>query len=90
MRFRDNLQSNRFEFKSVVSESHATAVRDFVRSRLESDPYAVPEQGNPYQLSSLYLDTPYLWLYRQTVTGPKNCFKLRDRSPDGRKARCLC
>ena len=82
MRFRDNLQSNRFEFKYIVSEPCAAAVRDFVRSYLEPDPYADPEQGNSYQLSSLYLDTPDLSLYRQTVTGQKNRFKLRIRFYD--------
>ena len=87
MRFRDNLQSNRFELKYLVSEAHAAAVRDFVRGYLVPDPYADPQQGNSYHLSSLYLDTPELSLYQQTVAGQKNRFKLRirfyDDSPDG-------
>lgn len=87
MRFRDNLQSNRFEFKYIVSEAYAAAVRDFACGYLVPDPYADPHQGNSYQLSSLYLDTPELSLYQQTVVGQKNRFKLRirfyDDSPGG-------
>jgi hypothetical protein len=83
---RDAHQTNRFEFKYLVTERRAAAVRDFVRSYLDPDPYADPEQGNSYFLSSLYLDTADLSLYRQTATGEKNRFKLRirfyDNDPD--------
>ena len=40
MQFQDNLQPNRFEFKYIVSEMCAAAVRDFVLGYLEPDPYA--------------------------------------------------
>ncbi len=82
MVLRDVHQTNRFEFKYIVSERRAAAVRDFVRNYLEPDPYADPQQGNSYALSSLYLDTPDLALYRQTATGEKNRFKLRIRFYD--------
>jgi len=79
---RESLPANRFEFKYVVNETCAAAVRHFVLSYLEPDPYADLEHGNSYQLSSLYLDTPDLSLYRQTVAGQKNRFKLRIRFYD--------
>ena len=87
MPFRHTLQSSRFELKYIVDERCAAGVRDFVRSYLEPDEFADPDQGNSYQISSLYLDSPGLALYRQTVAGEKNRFKLRirfyDNSPDG-------
>lgn len=52
MRLRDNLQSNRFEFKCIVNEPRAAAIGDSVRGYLEPDPYADPQRGNSYQLSS--------------------------------------
>jgi hypothetical protein len=79
---RDNLQANRFEYKYIVDEACADSVREFVTHFLEPDPYADPLQGNSYQLCSLYLDTPDLTLYRQTVAGKKNRFKLRIRFYD--------
>jgi len=84
---RHMLQSSRFELKYIVDERCATGVRDFVRSYLEPDGFADPDQGNSYRISSLYLDNPGLSLYRQTVAGEKNRFKLRirfyDNDPNG-------
>jgi hypothetical protein len=82
MPFRDSLQPNRFEFKYLVDEVCAASVRDYVSHFLQPDPYADPKQGNSYPLSSLYLDTADLTLYRQTVAGKKNRFKLRIRFYD--------
>ena len=82
MPFQDSLQPNRFEFKYIVDEACAAAVRDFATHFLDPDPYADPKQGNSYLLSSLYLNTPDLTLYRQTVVGKKNRFKLRIRFYD--------
>lgn len=76
------LQANRFEFKYIVDESCAAAVRHFALGYLQPDPYADPQRGNSYQLSSLYLDTPSLLFYHQTVAGEKNRRKLRIRLYD--------
>jgi len=73
------LQTSRFELKYIIDESHATNIREFVRSYLEPDEYADPDQGYSYPICSLYLDNPELFLYRQTVVGEKNRFKLRIR-----------
>jgi hypothetical protein len=87
MPFRHSLQSSRFEFKYVIDEQCATAVREFVQSYLEPDEFADPDQGNSYRISSLYLDNSELFLYHQTLVGEKNRFKLRirfyDNNPDG-------
>ena len=82
MPFRHSLQSSRFEFKYIVDERCATGVRDFVRSYLEPDEFADPDQGNSYRIASLYVDNAELFLYRQTVMGAKNRFKLRIRFYD--------
>jgi len=87
MPFQHNLQSSRFEFKYIIDEQCAADVRVFVQSYLEPDEFADPNQGNSYRISSLYLDNSELFLYRQTVVGEKNRFKLRVRfygnTPDG-------
>ncbi len=87
MPFQHNLQSSRFEFKYVIDEQCAAAVRAFVQSHLEPDDFADPDHGNSYRISSLYLDNSELFLYRQTVAGEKNRFKLRirfyDNNPNG-------
>jgi len=86
MPFRHSLQSSRFELKYIVDEHCATGVRDFVRSYLEPDEFADPNQGNSYRISSLYLDNSDLFLYHQTVVGEKNRFKLRIRFYDDNPA----
>jgi len=79
---RHKLQSSRFELKYVVDEPTVKGIRDFVRPYLELDDYARPEMGNMYPIHSLYLDSPTLTLYRQTLQGLKNRFKLRIRFYD--------
>jgi len=87
MPFQHSLQSSRFEFKYIIDEQCAANMQDFLRSYLELDEFADPVQGNSYRISSLYLDDSDMSLYRQTVVGEKNRFKLRirfyDDSPAG-------
>jgi len=82
MPFRHNLQASRFEFKYIIDEECAKGIRDFVQGYLDPDEYADPQQRNSYRISSLYLDNSELFLYRQTVAGEKNRFKLRIRFYD--------
>ena len=86
MPFRHRLQTSRFELKFIINEHCAAGIRDFARGYLEPDEFADPNQGNSYLISSLYLDNRELSLYRQTVAGEKNRFKLRirfyDNNPD--------
>jgi hypothetical protein len=75
----DNLQSQRFEFKYIISETTALAIRDFVRSYLVVDEYGATLPNLSYPVHSLYLDSPDLKLYHSTINGDKNRFKLRLR-----------
>ncbi len=87
MAYSHRLQTSRYEFKYVVDEPMAGAIRDFVRGYLVPDEHILSDQHEGYLVQSLYLDTPNLSLYRQTIHGIKNRFKLRirfyDRNPTG-------
>ena len=76
------LQTNRFEFKYVIDEQRARAIRDYVRGYVEPDEHVQDLRTCSYPIHSLYLDTPTLVLYRQTTQGLKNRFKLRIRFYD--------
>ena len=75
----DNLQSQRFEFKYIIDEPKALAIREFVRSYLVIDDYGATLPNLSYPVHSLYLDSPDLKLYQSTINGDKNRFKLRLR-----------
>jgi SPX domain protein involved in polyphosphate accumulation len=75
----DRLQRQRFEYKYLVSEHVALGVRDFVSSYLELDEYGGTQPNFSYPVHSLYLDSPDLVLYRNTINGDRNRFKLRVR-----------
>lgn len=83
MVYRQSLQTSRYELKYVIDESVASGIRDFVRPYLVTDAYADPNNGNTYPVHSLYLDSPNLVLFHQTMQGMKNRFKLRIRFYDG-------
>ncbi len=72
----------RFERKYVVTESAADAIRRFVTSYLELDEYMAGKGPTGYRIYSLYFDTPDFALYRQTMGGLKNRYKLRIRFYD--------
>lgn len=82
----DRAQQQRFELKYRVSEATARAARDFLRGQLVPDEYSAGQPDCAYAVHSLYLDSPELRLYRSTVNGDKNRFKLRlrfyDDAPD--------
>ncbi len=73
------LQASRYELKYVIDEARARQIADYVRNHLVPDAYALPERRYSYPVYSLYLDTANLALFRQTVQGIKNRFKLRIR-----------
>ena len=75
----DKLQRQRFELKYLVSEQKALAIRDFVSAYLQMDPYGSLQPDKSYPVHSLYLDSPDLSLYRATINGERNRFKLRVR-----------
>ena len=75
----DKLQAQRFELKYILSEDTALAVRDFVSSYLEIDEFGATLPQFSYPVHSLYLDSPDMKLYKSTINGDKNRFKLRLR-----------
>jgi hypothetical protein len=80
----DKLQAQRFELKYILSEETALAVRDFVSSYLEIDEFGATLPNLSYPVHSLYLDSPDMKLYRSTINGDKNRFKLRLRFYESR------
>jgi len=80
----DKMQQQRFELKYIIKEDVARAVRDFVSGYLEIDEYGATLPNFSYPVHSLYLDSDDLHLYRTTINGDKNRFKLRLRFYDNR------
>jgi len=76
------LQGSRFEFKYVISEPCAQAVREYAVGFLVPDEHADPERHYMYPVHSLYLDSPAMDLCQATIHGLKNRFKLRIRFYD--------
>lgn len=76
------LQTNRFELKYIIDEQRARGIRDYLRGYMEPDEHVRDHSTCSYPVFSLYLDTPTLALYRQTIQGLKNRFKLRIRFYD--------
>src|ERR1043166_10080018 len=80
----DKMQTQRFELKYLVPEEIALGARDFVRCYLDCDEYGASLPNLSYPVHSLYLDSDDLKLYRATINGDKNRFKLRLRYYDER------
>jgi hypothetical protein len=80
----DKLQAQRFELKYIISEEVALAVRDFVSSYLEIDEFGATLPNLSYPVHSLYLDSADMKLYKSTINGDKNRFKLRLRFYENR------
>lgn len=78
----DGTLRSRFECKYVVPENLLQPLREHFRTFCALDEHAgVDEDGHgSYTVSSLYFDSPRLTLYRNTVDGAKNRYKLRLRT----------
>jgi SPX domain protein involved in polyphosphate accumulation len=74
-----DLQLQRYELKYMVPESVALRVRDYVQSFLEIDEFGATLPNFSYPVHSLYLDSHKLTIYRNTINGDKNRYKLRLR-----------
>jgi SPX domain protein involved in polyphosphate accumulation len=82
----DRMQLQRFELKyRIKHEATALAVRDFVSMYLEVDEYGATLPQYSYPVHSLYLDSPGLKLYWDTINGSKNRYKLRLRFYENRQ-----
>lgn len=72
----------RYERKYLVTERTAAAIRQFVACYLVHDEHMAGNESNGYRVCSLYLDSPHLGLYNQSMQGIKNRYKLRIRFYD--------
>lgn len=71
---------SRYECKYLVSPMLISGIREFLQPFMKPDRFAALREDYRYPICSLYLDSPDLLLYQQTVGGEKNRFKLRIRS----------
>jgi hypothetical protein len=74
--------AGRFENKYLVTEPTAGAMRSFVAAHIPADEYMPPGEIEGYFVHSLYLDSPWYSLYRESAEGIKNRHKLRIRFYD--------
>lgn len=70
----------RYECKYRVTPSVVPEIRRFLRPFATPDTFAARMPDLRYPICSLYLDSADLGLYRQTVGGEKDRFKLRVRT----------
>ncbi len=70
----------RYECKYLVPESVAAALRRRLLPFLQPDEHAAGSPDHTYPVSTLYLDGSELQLYRETVEGKKQRYKLRIRA----------
>ena len=73
---------SRYECKYLLNEMLVPSLREFMQPFMEPDHYARRQPDLRYPICSLYYDSHDLSLYKQTVSGEKNRFKLRVRSYD--------
>jgi len=71
---------SRHECKYFVAPQLLPQMRDYLSSFVEPDAYAASCREYRYPVTSLYLDSPELLLYRMTAEGRRTRFKLRIRS----------
>ena len=71
---------SRYECKYLVDPIVIPEMRRFLNPFVEPDNFAALRKGYRYPICSLYLDSPDLALYHQTVAGEKDRFKLRVRT----------
>lgn len=76
----DRVLFSRFENKYVVPADVVPAMRRWLAPFVRPDDYAAMHPGFRYPICSLYIDSGDLALYKTTVHGIKNRFKLRVRS----------
>ena len=72
----------RFELKYLVPEAVARAFEARLAPSLELDRFSAAAPTGDYPIVSLYLDSPDLRLFRESVDGRASRFKLRVRAYD--------
>lgn len=71
---------SRFELKYLVEPERLPELRRQLAPFMRPDRFAALHEDRRYPISSLYLDSPDLLLYHQTLAGERDRFKLRVRS----------
>ena len=69
-----------YECKYLLSEGQADRIRRQIEAFVEPDRHARGRPGNRYEVSSAYLDDASLRLYRETLDGLLDRYKLRVRA----------
>lgn len=75
----DRLQEQRFEIKYRLSEYKAREIRHFVNRHLVIDPFGATQPDLSYPVHSLYIDSPSMKTFHDTINGNRNRYKLRIR-----------
>ncbi|MEX0680134.1 MAG: polyphosphate polymerase domain-containing protein [Balneolales bacterium] len=75
----DTIQKQRFEHKYVIPEKVSSGIRDFISCYLDLDSYGATQPNLSYPVHSIYLDSPTMRTYQETVNGDRNRYKLRIR-----------
>jgi hypothetical protein len=65
------------EIKFLVSPACAEAIRLWARGRMQPDPHAGGPDGDCYQISSLYFDTPQFDVYHRHGSHGRAKFRIR-------------
>src|SRR5690625_1238226 len=78
----DRLQRQRFELKYFISEEKAQQIRFYVESFLKCDEFGITHPDRSYLVHSIYLYSPNMRTYMDTINGNRNRFKLRIRYYD--------
>ena len=78
----DRTLTSRYEWKYFVPASLLPTIRAMVKPFVRPDHFARKQSDFRYPIVSLYLDGDGLELYRTTVEGHRNRFKLRVRAYD--------
>jgi hypothetical protein len=66
-----------FEVKFLLSENTAAQIEAALRSQMRLDPYADPETGNAYSITSIYLDTPRFDVFHRLGRHRFRKFRIR-------------
>lgn len=76
---KDKIQRQRFEMKYRISEPKSQQIRFFVQNYLDCDHFGKSQPDLSYPVHSLYIDSPALKTYQDTINGSRNRYKLRIR-----------
>jgi len=65
------------ELKILVPRPLASEIHCWALQHLEPDPYANPDEGNTYSITSLYFDTPKFHVFRRVGSFGRSKYRIR-------------